>query len=274
LLFSSSIIFAQNDTNDNNTCDSVKFINAIRSDLEFSYENSLNVFKSPYYFDSNDFLITGVIVALTVTSFTIDNSIRKSVIKNKNNLMNKVTSVGENFGNAKYGSALSALLYFTGLIFDNQDVRETGQMLAESMLWNGVYTELLKITFLRYRPYTGNTNLKMEPFEFEHDSNENSLPSGHTSTAFTIATVLSQKLDNTYASIVLYSLASLTTYQRVYADVHWFSDTFLGAALGTIIGLKISSLHNKHNEENKSLKYSIYPNFDSNSYKVGVLLQF
>lgn len=52
--------------------------------------------------------------------------------------MDNVTYVGEAFGNAKYGTALSALLYTSGLIFDHNDLRETGQMIAEAMLWNGI----------------------------------------------------------------------------------------------------------------------------------------
>lgn len=97
---------------------------------------------------------------------------------------------------------------------------------------------------------------------------------GHTSTAFTIATVLSEQIDNTYASIALYSLASLTAYQRVYADAHWFSDTFLGAVLGTFIGLKITSLHEKHREINRSLRLGIYPQLNSGGYKLGLFIQF
>jgi hypothetical protein len=43
---------------------------------------------------------------------------------------------------------------------------------------------------------------------FEFETNENSLPSGHTTTVFTITTVLSERLDNFYASATLCSLAS------------------------------------------------------------------
>ena len=268
-----NLSFAQIDSIQNNTCE-LTILNTIKSDLVISFDNSLKVIKSPYYFNWNDYAIVGATIALTGASFTVDNEIRESILSTKSNLMDNVTYVGEAFGNAKYGTALSALLYTSGLIFDHNDLRETGQMIAEAMLWNGIFTELLKITFVRYRPYTGNENLRMEPFEFELDANENSLPSGHTSTAFTIATVLSEQIDNTYASIALYSLASLTAYQRVYADAHWFSDTFLGAVLGTFIGLKITSLHEKHREINRSLRLGIYPQLNSGGYKLGLFIQF
>jgi len=40
----------------------------------------------------------------------------------------------------------------------------------------------------------------------------------------------------------LYSFASLTALARVYQNVHWFSDTFLGAAIGTVAGVAIADL--------------------------------
>lgn len=265
---------AQNYITNNDSCDSSPLFSTIKSDIMLSFNNSLEVVKSPYYFDWNDYAIVGASIALTGASLTIDNEVRKSIQSTKSNFMDDFTSVGEAFGNAKYGTALSALLYTSGLIFDDNDIRETGQMIAEAMLWNGIFTELLKVTFVRYRPYTGNNNLRMELFEFELDTDENSLPSGHTSTAFTIATVLSEQIDNTYASIALYSLASITAYQRVYSDAHWFSDTFLGAVLGTFIGLKIASLHEKHKEINRSFSYGIFPQINESGYHLGLVLQF
>ena len=113
-----------------------------------------------------------------------------------------------------------------------------------------------------------------ELFEFESDFEETSLPSGHTSTAFTVATVLSQRIDNTYASIALYSMASLTALQRVYVDRHWFSDTILGAALGTVVGLKVVKLHEENSSPQNGFQYSIFPQVNSGNYGIGLALQF
>ena len=182
--------------------------------------------------------------------------------------------VTEKFGNPKYGVLLSGVLYGGGLITGDNYIRQTGLMLAEAILYNGLITTGAKMMFSRGRPFTNEGSYEMDLFEFESNYNETSLPSGHTSTAFTIATVLSQRYDNTYTSIALYSMASLTAFQRIYMDKHWFSDTILGAALGTVIGLKVVKLHEQHSSPKDDFQYSIYPQIQSGNIGVGLALQF
>ena len=107
---------------------------------------------------------------------------------------------------------MSGVLYGSGLIIGDDYTRQTGQMLAEAMLFNGLITTGAKMMFNRSRPYTNDGSYELEFFEFESEFEETSLPSGHTSSAFTVATVLSQRIDNTYASIALYLMASLTAF--------------------------------------------------------------
>lgn len=218
--------------------------------------------------------MTGIIITITGASFSLDNKLRSDVLSTQNRSLDKITFWGEKFGRPVYATILSGLLYSSGLLFKEKHLRETGQILAEAMIFTGIYTQLLKISLGRARPFTGEGNLEIDPLEFEFDSNENSLPSGHTSIAFTVATVLSERIDNMYASIALYSIASLTAYQRIYADVHWFSDTVLGAALGTVIGLKIVKLHEKSNSELSDYSLNVFPIITPRNYEVAFSLQF
>ncbi|HMR84678.1 MAG TPA: phosphatase PAP2 family protein, partial [Niabella sp.] len=60
-----------------------------------------------------------------------------------------------------------------------------------------------------------------------------SMPSAHTSIAFTMATVLVQEFpQEKWLAPVAYSVASLTGISRIYHNRHWASDVVLGAALG------------------------------------------
>jgi len=219
-------------------------------------------------------MMMGAVIGMTGAAFIIDESVRSSALRSQGPQMDKITNVGENFGNAKYGTVLSGALYLGGHIFKDKYVRETGQILAEAMLVNGLYTMLLKITLGRARPYTNKTRSEFDPFESGFETAENSFPSGHTSTAFTIATVLSERIDNIYVSIGLYSLATLTAYQRIYSDVHWLSDTLLGAALGTFIGLKVVKLHRNYSPNRAGFNIKIFPQITSSSYGVGFAMIF
>jgi membrane-associated phospholipid phosphatase len=237
ICISSPALYAQfNDAPSNNNFNSTSIYENMKSDAVIFYNVGLNFIQSPLHFDKTDFILTGAILGFTAASLPLDQPMRTNIAKVHGKTLDKVTNIGEKFGNAKYGTILSGALYVGGLISGDNYTRQTGQMLAEAMLPNGLVSTGTKMMFGRTRPFVDKGSYSMEMFEFETEFEETSLPSGHTSTAFTIATVLSNRIDNTYASIALYSMASLTAFQRIYVDKHWYSDTILGAALGTVIG--------------------------------------
>ena len=103
---------------------------------------------------------------------------------------------------------------------------------------------MTKFLFGRSRPEDGKGAWTYDPF-----TPGASFYSGHATMAFARATALSEEMNNTYATVALYSFASLTAVSRVYDDRHWLSDIVAGAVLGvtsakfvygrwTIFGLK------------------------------------
>jgi hypothetical protein len=272
-LFSSGTLPAQNNFETGQNKTNLSIISNIGSDAVSFYKTSIGFIESPLHFDSEDFLMTGIITGATALSFTLDNPIRKEVKTIHSPSMDKITNVGKKLGAGEYGLALSGVLYLSGQFTQESELRKTGVMLAEAIFLNGITTELLKIVIGRSRPYT-NEGFDMDPFNMSFNDDENSLPSGHTSTAFTIATVLSERINNTFASIALYSFAGLTAFERIYADRHWFSDTVLGAAIGTIVGLKVVKLNSEYESQCSSVKWNVTPVFSHGSFGVGVVLNF
>lgn len=247
-------------------------INNISNDATSFYKTSLDFLQSPLHFDSQDILTTGIITGVTALSFSLDNSVRDVIKRNHNSSIDNITSAGEKLGAAQYGLALSGVLYLSGQFTREPELRKTGLILAEALFLSGLTTQVFKVVMGRSRPYSNEGNFDLDFFRINDD--DNSLPSGHTSTAFTIATVLSQRIDNTYATIALYSFAGLTAFQRIYADKHWFSDVVLGAAIGTIVGLKVVNLNSEYDEQESSIKTNVYPVFSNRGYGVGLVLNF
>lgn len=274
LLFTQIIYYSQSTFDLDKKLNNESTMEIFESDALLSLNTTYDLLISPYHFDQADITMAGIIITMTGASLSLDNRLREDVLKTQNSQLDKITYWGEKFGRPVYASILSGLLYSSGLLFNKKHLRETGQILAEAMLCTGFYTQILKVTLGRARPYTGDGNTDIDLFEFEFDSNENSLPSGHTSIAFTVAAVLSERIDNIYTSIALYSLASLTAYQRIYDDKHWLSDTILGAAIGTVIGLKIVKLHEKTKDEDVGYSLNIFPKITPTNYEVGIALQF
>ena len=66
-----------------------------------------------------------------------------------------------------------------------------------------------------------------------------SFPSGHTASAFALATTLSLILKNPRWTLILFLAASIVGYSRIYLLQHFFVDVFAGALLGTLTALLI-----------------------------------
>jgi membrane-associated phospholipid phosphatase len=126
----------------------------------------------------------------------------------------------------------------------------------ESFLITGLYTTVLKASFGRHRPSTGDSSTSFDGFSIDH----NSFPSGHTSTAFAIATVFANEYEKTpYIKPISYGLATLTGLSRINDEKHWASDVFIGAALGYFTSKTLLRLHNNK----KGQHFTIYPRADS-----------
>jgi membrane-associated phospholipid phosphatase len=140
------------------------------------------------------------------------------------------------FGVRQYGEAwvLTALAggaYAAALIFEDDWLRETAFLAGTSLILTTTVTRILKITVGRGRPYHTTDPHTFRMFSFADAYN--SFPSGHSVAAFSVSAVLAHRLDNVWATVGLYSLATLTSLSRIYADEHWFSDVVFGALCST-----------------------------------------
>ncbi len=61
----------------------------------------------------------------------------------------------------------------------------------------------------------------------------NSFPSGHTTTAFTIFLTLALLTKRNMAKLLLFFIALLVSYSRVYLSLHFLEDIVVGSVIGT-----------------------------------------
>lgn len=115
-----------------------------------------------------------------------------------------------------------------GLIVDDADLLESGVVIGTSVIASGLFTIGIKATVNRARPYDAYPD-KITPYALESSA---SFPSGHTSTAFALATSLTLECPTWYVAVPSFAWASAVGYSRMNLGVHYPSDVVCGALLG------------------------------------------
>ncbi len=92
---------------------------------------------------------------------------------------------------------------------------------------NTVITSGLKYAIDRPRPFK--TYSDIHPYKYDGDP---SFPSGHTSYAFSVATILTLEYKKWYIAVPAYAWAATAGYSRLYLGEHYPSDVAVGAIVG------------------------------------------
>lgn len=133
---------------------------------------------------------------------------------------------------AEASVALIGSVYAGGWVLDRPVLRKAAvEAAAASIVAGGVVTPILKVAFGRHRPNEG-----LGPYELDPFGGEKSFPSGHTTQAFAMMSVLAAHSPYPELDVLLYGLAAGVGAARIYHDDHFLTDVLGGAAIGTVVG--------------------------------------
>jgi hypothetical protein len=206
---------------------------------------------SPLRFDRGDWLATGGVLAGTGLLMSQDRAIHERMRADGRDSYNGdwwdvPTAVGDFAG----AGGLAAVLYGVGLATRSDELRVTGRLLVESIASAGLTALTVRVLSGRSRPFTGDDPWHFRPIGWIHD--HQSFPSGHTTTAFALCTVLGERIGTTWSRIGFYGVATLTAAARVRNNQHWPSDVAMGAALGIAAGLQVVGREEGRGDEKES----------------------
>ncbi|MBU1238846.1 phosphatase PAP2 family protein [Myxococcota bacterium] len=129
---------------------------------------------------------------------------------------------------------------------------------AETLAISLALNQVSKLFFMRQRPYARNGSMG--------DSDANvSFYSGHTSTAFVLATAaatLNDMKGGNYRALtwsINLLLATTVGYLRIAADKHYFTDVLVGGIVGTLIGVLVPRLLHKKEKDDPQVKSNPSP---------------
>ncbi len=195
--------------------------------------------------DSDDWLAVGVVAAATAGSFLAEENVRSVFQENRSGIADVLERVGWWYGTPLFTVPASLLTLGAGALFDDEEVKDTGILMSEFLLTALLIQQPLRIVVGRARPLAGEGHVSFHPFNVHNEYA--SFVSGHSWSAFGISNIVARQIDKGWASVALYSLATITALSRMYADRHWLTDVILGSVAGYAIS---TALWDRHEEEN------------------------
>ena len=136
-------------------------------------------------------------------------------------------------------------ILFSSLLLINRKTRYIGLITIGALIFSTILGEgLLKHIVQRPRPYADFTWVRL----LVDKSTIYSFPSGHTTSSFAAAFVLSKYLKK--FSPVIWMVAIMIAFSRLYLFMHYPSDIVAGIVLGLFCGKVVSYLYeNKINDK-------------------------
>ncbi|MCX6257420.1 MAG: phosphatase PAP2 family protein [Bacteroidia bacterium] len=220
---------------------------------QFARETYLFV-KQPRTWNNIDWLKIGVIGTLTISAMPMDERITNSNLAHKRYYNSPFIVGGQMYGEWYSIGGVAAMFGTYGLIFHSDPAKKITIELFQAGCYSEAVTEVLKVVIGRSRP-VGQNAFIFKPFNL--NDNYNSIPSGHSTAAMALSTVMSRHAHTIAWKILAYIPAGFTMFARIYQDKHWLSDVIPGAAIGYFTGNWVVDLH--EGKRHRINVTSVYP---------------
>ena len=188
--------------------------------------------------------------------------------------VDQVGSAGTFMGDWGVDCGVAGLFFLSGVAFRDKKARETGLMALDTLMHTGLLVQVVKHLAGRQRPSAENgQDYWFGPGAFFNRYKEDSFArydsflSGHTISAWGLATVIATNYKNTFwVPLACYGLATVVGLTRVTEDTHWLSDVFAGAVLGYVIGKMVV--------RNRNRRLQVVPSVSADSLALSLSYRF
>lgn len=255
---------------------------------QFPIEVFVNFYKqgiAPFKATKQQWLIGTTVTAASFALITIDPNIDKQVspLIHNNRLIGKtsplITEIGGN-----YIIFPVAAFAITGMACKNVKMVETGLMALEAAIHAGVWIRIGKSISGRERPSAAYRSGVVGGYWYGPrlkniwgGASVDAFPSGHTGTAFSIATVFAKQYNETWTvPLIAYTTATLVGLTRMTEHTHWASDVLLGAAVGYACARQVVKSHQQKTNfcKHQVSNFQITPIIGNNLYAFNVSMGF
>jgi hypothetical protein len=199
---------------------------------------------APAKWDSSDWKKFGGTTLILAGLFAADETIDHRFVKNRSHFTDRVSAATTSFGGGR-GPEIAGTLIVGGILFHDPNVRDMGRDALEASLFTGLLNNLVvKRLFGRERPNHSNGET-----DFDFGSTNSSFPSGHSTEAWSVASVIAMRAPGWIIPGLAYTAATLVSFDRINDRVHFASDVFAGALIGTVVGRWLVARHRREEQK-------------------------
>lgn len=207
-----------------------------------------NIITSPARWDTCDWITAVAVTGVAAGLYDNDAKIQKWVQDHKTTTSGNIGDDVTLVGNGALTVPIVGGMYLYGYLADDGKMRKTSLLSVESFVLTGVFVQVLKHATGRHRPDTGDGPSAWDGPRIHNSGSHMSFPSGHGSSAFSVATVIASEYDNIIVPTLAYGVATITALNRVSHNAHWSSDTLVGSAIGYFTGKAVVASHRRGKE--------------------------
>lgn len=202
-----------------------------------------HILSSPLRWNKSSYYKFGGIAAISGLLFAYDEEILTGFHRSwENPAYSSFIKTGEKFepmGQIEKMNPYCFLGFAVGYGFKLPKLQEASIQIIESLSIASGIKSVFRDVVGRARP---SENFGARHFEFRKGE---SFPSGHTSNAFQVATIISHHVDFWPVTFISYGLATTVGLWRIDENLHWASDVFFGAVYGTAVAKSLLVFHDK-----------------------------
>jgi hypothetical protein len=190
--------------------------------------------------------------AATGIALDKDNEAMRAVGFNtsRENQFRRVSDYGGLYG----PSAAVGLGYIAGSLTHNEHLQETAVLAGEAMADSIILNTGLGYAIDRQTPMQGDGTGRFWPHGTRTWPDGQSMPSGHSITAWSFAHVIANRYPSWHTKLLVYGMATTVSVSRVLAREHFPSDVLVGSTLGYLIGGYVA---HKRGEVSKKFSFSM-----------------
>ena len=244
-----------------------KLVKRLYSVSQFAHESILFI-KQPTKWKGSDWLKIGISTAATIAVMPFDERITNSTQGKQRYYYNAFIEGGRIYGEWYSIVGVAGSFGLFGLVAHDTAAKKISIELLQAGLYSELITTIFKIAIGRERPVSTENAFTYHPFSL-FDYNFHSMPSGHTTSAFALSTVMSRHAHSTTLKILAFVPAGFTMFSRIYQHHHWLSDEILAASIGFFTGNWVVDLHEgKRHKINVTSMYPLGISYSLNQNKL------